>query len=176
MGEMLITLNKHTSNMIQALGPFSMSQSTLADNTIQSELITLGSADAVLANDIFVTSNVVVRMLGGTLSARNILGPKLDGLPTASDIVIADPAFLDATHGDYRLKAISDGKSTILSPAIDFASTSGSTFDIDGRTRPMDIAGVTNRFGSYDLGAFEMQPITDRVFANGYGDPYLLAE
>ena len=48
--------------------------------------------------------------------------------------------------------------------------------DIDGRPRPTDVAGVTNRFGAFDLGAFEMQPITDRIFANGYGDLFLLAQ
>jgi hypothetical protein len=38
----------------------------------------------------------------------------------------------------------------------------------------VDVAFLVDRFGPRDLGAYEMQPIPDRLFVNGFGDSYQL--
>jgi hypothetical protein len=37
-----------------------------------------------------------------------------------------------------------------------------------------DVGAVADRFGVSDLGAFEMRPITDPIFADRFGDPISL--
>ena len=57
------------------------------------------------------------------------------------------------------------------SPAIDFAPTiSSEGNDLDNNPRDQDVPLVANRFGASDVGAYEMQPIADRIFADAFGD------
>jgi hypothetical protein len=68
------------------------------------------------------------------------------GLGNISD----DPKFRDPANGDYSL--LPD------SPCIDTAGTSGPSDDLNGKPRPVDIAGIGCEVTStYDMGAYEFQ-------------------
>jgi hypothetical protein len=41
---------------------------------------------------------------------------------------------------------------------------------MDSNPRNQDVPFVANRFGMSDVGAYEMQPIADRIFADAFGD------
>ncbi|MHC4735386.1 MAG: choice-of-anchor Q domain-containing protein, partial [Planctomycetota bacterium] len=61
----------------------------------------------------------------------------------------ADPLFVDADNGDYRLSA--------ASPCIDAAIDAGVYEDIDGYNRPFDFPGVDNngQLPNFDMGVYE---------------------
>ena len=114
---------------------------------------------------------------GSDLSAHDVVATDTAGLPADPTIEQQQPLFIDAAHGDFRLLVVRTGNGTLVaSQGVDFAAagTAGDK-DIDGRDRDRDIFGVGAAGKVRDLGAFEMQPITDRVFADGFGDPILLA-
>ncbi|MCC6559710.1 MAG: hypothetical protein IT478_00005, partial [Xanthomonadales bacterium] len=57
------------------------------------------------------------------------------------------------------------------SPAIDYATSASAlgwpyNIDTEGSPRPLDDSGITNQFGSIDVGAFESA--TDALFADGF--------
>ncbi len=61
-----------------------------------------------------------------------------------------DPLFRNAAAGDYRLLP--------ESPCIDTAGTSGPDDDLNGKPRPVDIAGIGREVtDTYDMGAYEFQ-------------------
>jgi hypothetical protein len=71
------------------------------------------------------------------------------GYPGEGNISV-DPKFRDAVHGDFRLQPDS--------PCIDTAATTGPPDDLDGKPRPVDIAGVgRDGTATYDMGAYEFQ-------------------
>ena len=76
----------------------------------------------------------------------------------APDRVVADPGFVDAVNGDYRLSA--------ASPALDFAPAAPADATRDGGVRAFDLAWRTDLFGPQDLGAYEL--VSDRLFADGF--------
>lgn len=108
-----------------------------------------------------------------SLQIHNLLTNNLSGLPSDPSIVVDAPLFVDIQRSDYRLRATKLGNTITASPAIDFAEAAGG-FDIAGNPRDGDVISIANRFGSRDLGAYEMQPIVDRPFADGFGDPISL--
>ncbi len=90
--------------------------------------------------------------------------------PTAPGVqAVADPMFLDAAHGDYRLAAFVQSGQVHASLAIDYTVAAGGT-DRDGNARDADVP-LVDHGGVRDLGAYEAQPIGDRIFADGFGDP-----
>ncbi len=90
-------------------------------------------------------------------------------------VIYGDPMFVDMAHGNYHLRATQLRGAITYSRAIDFAPlVPGVDYDLGGRFRDQDIAAISDVYGYRDLGAYEMQPITDRVFADGLGDPVTL--
>jgi hypothetical protein len=84
-----------------------------------------------------------------------------------------DPFFVG--NGNYHLQAYVQNGVITASHAIDYAPlVPGDDFDLDGRLRDQDVAAVGDVFGYRDLGAYEMQPIADRIFAGTFGDPISL--
>ena len=79
-------------------------------------------------------------------------------LGAAADRVVAAPGFVDAAHGDYRLRD--------SSPALDFAPATPADATRDGGARVFDFVGRTDLFGPQDLGAYEF--VSDLVFRNGF--------
>lgn len=176
--ETLMTGNTTTQSLLFAsTGTLGLAQCTLADNSVgATHVIGVSNAAFTLLNSIIDSEVSALSQTGGSQTIHDVVGTNIDGLPAANDIVLADPQFVDAAHGDYHLRVSSDGASFILSPAVDFSGQEFDAVDIDGRARPADVVGATDRFGAYDLGVYEMQPISDRVFANSFGDQYPLAE
>jgi hypothetical protein len=96
-------------------------------------------------------------LVAGTPSARTLrelLVSETASLAGATDIVEADPRFLDAQYGDYRLQA--------ASPAVDFTGT-GTGSDLDGAPRRRDLPVKIDRNGTGDLGAYERQLVGNLV-------------
>jgi hypothetical protein len=153
-------------------------QSTLGANDVGAmQLLNVQGVEFDMVNSVAFTNLTLLKQSNLAIeTVNNVVSPNINGLPVADDIVLGDPVFVDSAHGDYRLRVATDGKAFSISPAVDFSASNDDSQDIDGRARPKDVPNVTNRFGAYDLGAFEMQPIIDRVFANAFGDPYLLAQ
>jgi hypothetical protein len=70
----------------------------------------------------------------------------------------ADPRFVDAAHGDYRLGA----GSLLIDAGTDTPAGGASEFDLDGAAR---IRGA-----HMDIGAFESAPFADAIFADGFDE------
>lgn len=144
---------------------------------------TIGAAQAMVANGNFTLIESIISQPsidavshGAGFTANNIVADDATGLPFAADIVEADPLFVDKQHGDFRLLVAQIGAGIVVSPAVDFAlTTDANLLDIAGRPRDQDVGAQPNRYGPRDLGAYEMQPISDRVFGTGFGDPLLWA-
>ena len=109
--------------------------------------------------------------------ARNVVATDTAGLPADPTIEQQQPLFVDAANGDFRLLVVRTGNGTLLaSQGVDFgAAGKAGDIDIDGRPFDRDIIGVGTAGNVRDLGAYEMQPISDRVFASGLGDPVTMA-
>lgn len=153
----------------------SMDNCTLANDGI-------GSVDVILnENAVTITNSIIDEASHGTLhylgDAGNrhvsyVMSNDITTLPADPSIIADDPLFIDMAHGDYRLKATKLGNTITASPAIDFAApVAGDDRDIAGNPHDQDIGAIVDRFGVRDLGAYEMQPITDRIFADSFGDP-----
>lgn len=88
----------------------------------------------------------------------HLLGNDFGALPAAPERVVADPAFIDAANGDYRVSS--------ASPALDFAPAEAADATRDGGVRVFDLAYRTDLFGPQDLGAYEYA--SDQLFADGF--------
>lgn len=135
---------------------------TLAHNTV-GEVVIYATRESWLTNNIIDQPSNLVADLStapGMSYAANLLVTSTGGLPTANSIVLGDPKFVDAAHGDYHL--------SLASPAIDFtaADTFFSDSDLDGDPRNVDLPDVPNRYGPRDLGAYEWNPL----IRNGWFD------
>lgn len=97
-----------------------------------------------------------------TVDARHVLANDLSGMPAHPSLFDADPRFLDAEHGDYRLHA--------ASPAVDFGEAYAGT-DLTGAPRGVDLA-TPDAFGPTDLGAYERQFLAP-LLRNGHFDAQL---
>lgn len=167
-----------------------------AENQMRHELILVASAqffaqNCTFANDLIGATHTInddqnvqfvnsiidepgtkTLLFTGSLAGTNIfnlLTNDITDLPSDPSIIQGDPMFIDMAHGDYRLTATT----LAHSPAIDFSGAVGGN-DIAGNPRDQDVPAIANRFGPGDLGAYEMQPISDRIFADGFGDPVSL--
>jgi len=104
-------------------------------------------------------------LTGYVLSALYVLSTDVSKMP--SDVTVQtlyDPQFVDAASGDYHLRP--------TSPAVDFAGGLGG-YDLEAKPRDIDLAGVANKFGPRDLGAYELQTArvcseNDKIFCNGF--------
>lgn len=139
---------------------------TIADNAIAAETVIRGDDIPFLVESIVWQPDAVVYAHTSDPSvqafASMVIANELTTLSfEAGTALVAEPAFIDATEGDYRLQPG-------ISPAIDFSSLTGeSDHDIDGRERGADDPAVADRFGRRDLGAFEACP-PDRLFRDGF--------
>jgi hypothetical protein len=149
----------------------------LSNCTLTHDLI--GGPQVFSASDVFGLYDSIVNegsipALAFSGSAANLgvqydLADNTAGLPADPTILAGSPTFIDAAHGDYRLSVVRLGGTVIASLGVDFAPAAGGT-DIRGWARDQDLVGVDNRLGTRDLGAYEMQPIADRIFADAFGD------
>jgi hypothetical protein len=130
---------------------------TFAANQIGAPYAFVGRGTFYLVNSIIdQPGRATIDVPGATVA--NILSNDVTTLPTTPDIVLGEPTFIDATHGDFHLRPGSLG--------IDFAP--GETLDrkhlldLDGKTRVVDLPYTPNYIGAMDLGAYEIQ--LDAIF------------
>lgn len=89
---------------------------------------------------------------------RLLVGNQFDALPASPERVVADPSFVNAAGGDFRLSS--------TSPALDFSPVQvGDATRVAG-LRWVDLPYITNLFGIQDLGAYER--FDDRIFVSGF--------
>ncbi len=103
----------------------------------------------------------LLRQVGGSVLSGYLIANDLSGIPPTVNNLEADPRF--AGVADLHLRRDS--------PAIDYATSSSAlgwpyNADAEGSLRPLDDSGITNQFGSIDVGAFESA--TDALFADGF--------
>jgi hypothetical protein len=150
---------------------------TLANNLAErGYMFRIGTAATVnLHKDIFdeFGSGTVSDPGDTTLRASYILANDTSTLPTSPTIVdlASAPLFVDAAHGNYHLVAYYQNGSLTATRAIDFAPEDGDPpYDLDSRAYGKDVPAVPDAYGTRDLGAYEAIPITDRIFADAFGD------
>jgi predicted outer membrane repeat protein len=124
----------------------------------------------------------------GDLSIESSLLSDIHAMAPNSSVVVGAPMFFDKAAGDYRLYVSCSqfNQHGCLSPGHFVASFGVDYFlpsqfnyvveDVENRPRDQDVPDVTDATpgSSRDIGAYEMQPISDRTFADGFGDPIML--
>ena len=109
--------------------------------------------------------------------ADDILAADPTGLPLQANIVQGEPLYVNAAAEDYHLRTVVQGGVVTASAGIDFAPPiKGDDRDLDDNPHDQDVPLVVDAFGVRDLGAYEAQPILDRIFADGLGDPISLLQ
>jgi hypothetical protein len=171
----LIADNYVTQELVLMSGtPLSVQNCTFANDIISATYAISSDGDLQISDSIFdepfLERDLLFTGAATGLHVNSVMTNYLIDLPSDPSIVFGDPLFVDMANGDYRLTATKLGNTITVSPAIDFAAAAGGD-DIANRPRDRDVASAPNRFGTRDLGAYEMQPITDRLFADGFGDP-----
>jgi hypothetical protein len=172
---------------------FNLDTCLIAENTVTAELVTFGSAAATITQCTFagnsisgpsvmyaetgftMTNSIVAQ---GALSTLHYVGSgagrTIDYVmaqetaslgPGGTRIINSDPLFVDASNGDFHLKA--------NSPAIDIAPAGAAgDSDLDNRPRDQDMPNVSNLDGVRDLGAYERQlsscDVGDTIFCDGF--------
>lgn len=98
----------------------------------------------------------------GTRDIQYVLASETASLGAVPTVFNADPRFVDAEHGNYRLQA--------ASPAVDVANNYGGT-DLTGAPRGKDLV-TPDVHGPSDLGAYERQTLAPLIH-NGHFDQQL---
>ena len=183
MHNCLIVDNQSTGEVIRSNdADADIDNCTIANNTIDDGYVIFAISGLTVSNDLIAqpsnsTLDYQPQGCSNCLIVNNIISSELFtlGAPGGS-LSSSAPLFVDDTNSeiskrDYHLQAfVRDGVVT-ASPAIDFAPViSGEGNDLDNNSRGQDVPLVANRFGTSDVGAYEMQPIADRIFADAFGD------
>ena len=173
----LISSNNNSRELIYVSGnatPLTIGNCTLAADIINASHVIHDESDFTMIDSIIYELGTLAIDYSGNpdnFVVHNVLSNDISTLPNASDVITGDPMFVNAAGGDFHLLAYKQGGSVFGSPAIDFAPpVVGDDRDLDGNPRDQDVPSFANLFGDRDLGAFEAQPIVDRVFADAFGD------
>ena len=102
--------------------------------------VSIGDTDVKFRNNIFYSEDNTLSFGGGDIDQDyNIFYPDSDGAPYGAHSFVANPMFIDAENGDFRLQQ--------GSPAIGAGVSVGSSRDLDQNS----LVGVP------DIGAYEYQ-------------------
>jgi hypothetical protein len=108
---------------------------------------------ASILSEEFPTS-VLERAPGSPIGMQCLLTHEAASIPDAGQSIVSKPFFIDAAAANFRLASDS--------PAIDFCTPVewDKGPDMDNRPRRIDADWVPNRYGVFDLGAYEVQSYT----------------
>jgi hypothetical protein len=137
----------------QDAGHLTIRNSTIADNIL---------ADG-FGGGVFIGATGILTMLNSIVwgndhdsiylyeqaTIDSITYSDLEGGWTGLGNINADPLFLDALNGNYKIRG--------WSPAVDAAPDIGVYFDLDGNLRPYNVKWI-NHGGVFDMGAYEVIP------------------
>lgn len=153
-----------------------ISQCTIAANTIEGAQVVSGTLELLDNSLIDQPTTAAYSGSGAAPAVFNVVASDSAGLPADPSIQQQQPLFVDPVNDDFRLlvQRHDDGSIT-ASPGVDYAPAGIAQLDIGGRPYDQDVPDVGAAGNVHDLGAFEMQPLADRVFASGMGDPVMLA-
>jgi len=155
--------------------PMTIDNCTIANNAVGGSYVIRNGAGMKIYNSIIdVADTATVLNDGGSLEFGYLLIDDSDGVPQDSTVTVGQPTFVDAANGDYRLRYSSASGVVTKSLGLDFAPAIGGS-DVRIKAHDQDLPGVANTYGPRDLGAYEMQPFTDRIFADRFTDPLMLA-
>ena len=158
--------------------PLTIDSCTIANNQVDGSYVLDNQVGLNLRNsivDVADTATLHYTGGGGSLDVGYVLIDDADGVPLDSTIQVGLPTFFDSAHGDYRLQYSTGGSGAVQSLGLDFApAIAGDDRDVRSSSHDQQLA-VTDVFGPRDLGAIEMQPIADRIFAAGCGDAIVQA-
>jgi len=175
----LIADNTTSHELISSTGSsvsFAVSNCTLAHNGI--------SGPRVLTAQHILAFNYSIVDQGASLPAMSFSGDPSDfdnlyniagntsGMAASPYNIQTTPTFFDVNHGDYRLFYGYRGGALVKSAGIDYAPpfTGDAVDDHDLRNAPRDQTVANPVFGHRDLGAYEMQGVSDRIFIATFGD------
>ena len=97
-----------------------------------------------------VVNSILKGIIPGPLSPTNFTNSNSPGTKRLNGNIDADPLFVDAANGDYRLRR--------TSPCVDTGTRVDLFTDLDGNPRPIDVPGRGGSgFNSYDMGCYEYQ-------------------
>ncbi|QBB72080.1 hypothetical protein ELE36_17850 [Pseudolysobacter antarcticus] len=110
------------------------------------------------------------------LNVSYVLADDTIGFPADVTNHVGRPTFIDAADGDYRLRYSRQGGAVTASLGLDFApAIDGDDRDIRSLKYDQDLTTRPDVFGMRDLGVYEMQPYSDRIYTDGFGDAVMLA-
>jgi hypothetical protein len=140
---------------------------TIVNNSDEGAPVIYSDTDVSLTDSIIDELGInTVNYTGpsGGLTAIDVLATDTSTLPSAAGIDQGQPTYVAAANHDYHLQPTSAG--------IDFAPAKGG-IDLDGNPRDVDLAPITNNYGTRDIGAYERQNMfqcgtSDSIFCNGY--------
>ncbi len=149
-----------------AIGQLNISSCTIAGNTIGSQhVIAARHAFWLVDSIVDQIGHPTVSFSGNVFNVDYVLSNDTSTLPMKVGIVLGEPDFLDAAHGDYHLMPTSAG--------VDFAPAAGG-LDLDGAPRTVNLP-IGDAFGPLDLGAYEIQlgsvvgcANVDTIFCDGF--------
>ena len=150
---------------------------TIANNSHNSGSVIHTEHDLTLTDSIVDQPAMSTLSKAGspTITAQNILAADPTGLAAQAGIVTGEPTYVNAAAGDYHLRAVVQNGNVTASMGIDFAPpVTGDDRDLDNNPHDQDVALIPNLFGDRDLGCYEAQPISDRIFGDAFGDPMSL--
>jgi hypothetical protein len=160
--------------LVKAETYVSFEQCTIAANAIDGANVIENPGFVALFNTVIDQPGKRATSASGTsVYTKNVVATDTAGLDADPTVEQQQPLFLNAAEGDFRLLvARRDNGTIIASQGIDYAADGAAgDKDIDGRLRDRWILGWNGGGNLRDLGAFEMQLISDRLFASGFGDP-----
>ena len=150
---------------------FAIDSCTIVGNIAGSSAI-YTEYDFTLTNSIIDQPSLAAVSTGNSpvISAHNLLVADAAGLNAQPDIIIGAPTFARSAQGDYHQRVVIQSNVVTASPGIDFAPAGNSNDrDLDDKLRDQDLP-APDRFGVRDIGCYEEQLITDRIFADEISD------
>ena len=166
LGDCLLAQNA-TNELIYATGGFQLKidSCTLAANVVSSGVVVYDDTQffEVTRSIIDQPGRVAIDFLGNPddMTLQYVLANDTSGL-SGLDLISGSPTFVDAANGNFHLQPASLG--------VDYAPAAGG-YDLDRRSRDVDLVDQPNAFGPRDLGAYEIQlrcSGTDTVFCDGF--------